>query len=271
MRISLYTCIRDGLYLDFHAVSMLRHHLPLADEIIVHEGYSSDATYEAIRDLDPKIQVFRSKWPTTPGVCWYIGFKEPALRRCTGDWVIMLDGDEFIPEWEFDRLRGYLQSTPHHIVELDFMNFYGNYKVYHTDPGRISWPTTKCAIHRNISEIELWGDGSNVRIRGSNDRSAIAPESFALHHFGCVRNPARLRQKWNHQRRVHFVERPKDHHIPGFLFDLMPHKWNDPQFLDGLAIYEGPYIRAVREDPDEFVRDNFEMYHLLRANAERVG
>jgi glycosyltransferase involved in cell wall biosynthesis len=270
VKISLYTCIRDGIYLDLHAVAMLKHHLPLADEVIVHEGYSSDATYEAIRDLHPKVQVFRSRWPSEPGVNWYIGFKEPARKRCTGDWVIMLDCDEFIPEWQFDRLREFLATTDKPIVRLNFRNFYGNYKVYHADPGKSLWPTHKDAIHRNTDAIELWGDGSNVRVRGARDDRDVADEGFEVHHFGCVRHPARLRQKWKHQVGVQFAERPKDRWLPGILFDLMPHRWNDPQFVDHLAVYDGPYLQAVREDPDEFVRDNFEMLRVVQQKEARV-
>lgn len=59
MKISLYTFVKNGLFYDFHVEAMLRHQLPLADEIIVNEGLSTDGTYEAIRSIDPKIQVHR--------------------------------------------------------------------------------------------------------------------------------------------------------------------------------------------------------------------
>ena len=39
--------------------------------------------------------------------------------------------------------------------------------------------------------------------------------------------------------------------VPSFLFDLFPHRWADPQFLPDLKIYEGPFLRAVRENPEE--------------------
>ena len=46
--------VKNGLYFDYHVLPMLKHHLPLADEIIVNDGYSNDGTYEAVRQLDPK-------------------------------------------------------------------------------------------------------------------------------------------------------------------------------------------------------------------------
>ena len=51
--------------------------------------------------------------------------------------------------------------------------------------------------------------------------------------------------------------------IPTFLFRWLPHRWEDSDFFDYLEAYEGPYIRAVTEDPDEFVRDGFKMYDAV--------
>ena len=48
------------------------------------------------------------------------------------------------------------------------------------------------------------------------------------------------------------------------MFDLFPHKWDDPGFFADLAVYEGPYIRAVLDDPSEFVRDGLTTYDALR-------
>jgi hypothetical protein len=113
--------------------------------------------------------------------------------------------------------------------------------------------------------MEVWGDGANVRIAGREYcDETVASEAFAVHHFGCVRKAARLRQKWRTQAKQHDPKKPTWDKLPGFLFDMMPYRWKDPTFLDALAIYDGPYIKAVRDDPDEFVRDDFLMYEYLK-------
>jgi hypothetical protein len=38
----------------------------------------------------------------------------------------------------------------------------------------------------------------------------------------------------------------------------------DPQFIEDLSLYEGPYISAVQHNPNEFVRDDFRLYHYLK-------
>jgi len=265
MKISIYTFVKDGLFFDFHVVAMLRHHLQLADEIIVNEGYSEDGTFEAIRDIDPRIRVHRAHWDRSDPNSWHRAFKNDARRLCTGDWCVLLDCDEFIPEWEFDRLRRFLEGTDKTLVPVRFVHFYGNYKVYLAKRRPIT-PVTGLRIHRNLPEVEVWGDGANVHVVGrEDDQTLVAEEVFDVHHFGTVRHPARLRQKWRTQAKQHDPRKPKWDKTPSVLFDLFPHQWTDPDFLSDLDIYDGPYIQAVRDDPDEFVRDGFALYDLLRS------
>ena len=127
MRISLYTGVKDGLFYDFHVEAMLRHHLPLADQIVVNEGFSTDGTFEAISRIDSKIQIHRFEWDRSDPNAWHRQFKNQARQLCTGDWCILLDCDEFIPEWEFARLRSFLETTDKPIVPVRFVHFYGNY------------------------------------------------------------------------------------------------------------------------------------------------
>ena len=263
MKLSLYTAMRDCRSLDYPYLEMLRHHLPLADEIIVHDGYSKDGTYESIAGLDPKIKVIRSKWERPSDEGWWIHFKDAARRSCTGDWCIHLDSDEFIPEWEFRGIRDYLETTADIMIPVSFLNFYGDYRVYHADPGTVNWITRKMVIHRNREDIEFWGDGSNVRLAGTQFRWNTSSKSFSVHHFGAVRHPGRLRRSWwtagrfRTGRTIYLCP-------PQFVFNLFPHNWRDPQFLPGLMIYDGLPVKAVRDNPERFIRDGMELYRLLK-------
>jgi glycosyltransferase involved in cell wall biosynthesis len=261
MKISLYTFVRNGLRLDFHVVEMLRHHLKLADEIIVNEGYSTDGTYEAISAIDPKIKVFRSDWGKAVSLDWYCRFKNETRRRCTGDWCVYLDCDEFVPEWQFEPLRRHLATTTDDLMAIDVVNFYGNYKVFHADPESVRWASRKVAFHRNRPDIEFWGDASNVRIRDRPFEWPERPYAFSCHHFGFVRRASRLREKWRAQARTYSTVASLP--MPGFIFDLLPHRWDDPMFSPKLAVYEGPFIEAVRDNPGEFVRDGMQMFKKL--------
>jgi glycosyltransferase involved in cell wall biosynthesis len=267
MRISLYTSVKNGIFFDYHVVDMLKHHLPFADEIVVNDGNSTDGTYEKMSAISPKIKVFRTEWGKPDGCDWLCRFKNAARERCTGDWCILLDIDEFIPEWEFARLRDYLAVAREGMIPLRFLHFYGNYKVHYVDPsdgGIVA--SRKMAIHRNLPNIEVWGDGCHVRFKGQPVDWNCSQEEFVCHHFGLVRNPARLRQKWRNVLARVYGRRPwwKTFALPAFLFNWLPHRWDDPLFLHDTALYEGPYIKAVLDNPDEFVRDGFRLYERLK-------
>jgi hypothetical protein len=264
MKISIYTIVRDGIYLDLHVEAMLKHHLPLADEIVVNEGYSSDDTFKRISNIDPKIKVFREKWDPgdKPGML-FAECKNHARVRCTGDWCIMLDCDEFIPEWEFDRIRQELAKATKPIYRLNHVQFYGTYKVIHRDPIKVTWAGFKRQIHRNQENIRVVHDGSNVVVEGGPDEVADSDPFFECHHTGQIRRPARLRQKWRVEHKLK-LDSPKQDRTPGIVFDLAPHDWFDKQYLDDLIVYQGPLVKAIRDDPAEFVRDDDKLYDFLR-------
>ncbi len=270
MKLSIYTFVKDGLYYDFHVVEMLKHHIPLADEIIVNEGYSKDGTYEAIATLHQKIKVFRSHWDKSNPKEWYRKFKNACREKCTGDWCILLDCDEFIPEWEFPKIRRTLENTNKIIYPMKYINFYGNYKVFNAYPEKIGWPAIKYTIHRNLPDMTIWGDGSNVKLSSWEDNqypnNLVGDPLVTVHHFGFVRDAARLRQKWRKQKMAN--ENSKWDFLPGFIFDILPHRWNDPFFTPYLDIYDGPYIKPVKESPEKFIRDGLKMYkHLKRRRS----
>lgn len=272
MKLSIYTFVKDGLYYDFHVAAMLKHHLPLVDEIVVNEGFSTDGTYEAIASLDPRIKVHRFEWDRSDPNGWHRKFKNQARELCTGDWCLLLDCDEFVPEWEFPRLRALLAGTEKDFMRVRFRHFYGNYRVVLERP-RPTIPEFGTRIHRNRPDVEVWGDGANVGLRGQVDVSeSTLAETVEVHHFGLVRHAARLRQKWRVQARQHNAAAPKWDKVPGFVFDVLPHRWSDPDFLRFLGIYDGPHIQAVRDDPGEFVRDDFWLYQHLggRQNEHRA-
>jgi glycosyltransferase involved in cell wall biosynthesis len=267
MKLSLYTFVKDGLFYDFHVVAMLRHHLALADELIVNEGFSDDGTFEAISQIDSRIQVHRFHWDRSDPNAWHRAFKNQARKLCTGDWCVLLDCDEFIPEWEFPRLRSFLESTDKLIVPLRFVHFYGNYRVYLAGRRAIT-PVFGQRIHRNLEEIEVWGDGANVRLRGNTAEPMLAEaDAFEVHHFGNVRRAARLRQKWRTQALQHDARNPRWDKVPAVLFDMFPHRWEDQDFLQLLDVYEGPYLQAVRDDPAEFTRDDMWLYEYLKRQS----
>jgi len=59
--------------------------------------------------------------------------------------------------------------------------------------------------------------------------------------------------------------------LPGFIFDLLPYNWFDEDFLEDLAIYDGPLIEPVRRNPQEFTRDKMKLHRYLLEKAPNTG
>lgn len=268
--ISLYTCVRNGLFYDYHVVDMIKHHLDLVDEIIVYDGQSTDGTLAALRNIHPKVKVIVGDWGKPSGEEWFAGFKNVARKHCSGDWCILLDPDEFIPEWEFSRLKETLYTTKYPILRLDWIHFFGSYRVYNSNPGKVRWAEYKYQVHRNESDMNVWGDGSNVEKVGYSISDSVAPDRFVCHHFGLVRYPSRLRQK------LRIVGQVKQRTLkwlgmPAWIFNLMPFDWFDRDFLEDLRIYHGMPVRAVCANPREFVRDHHRLLKYLERKTGTVG
>jgi glycosyltransferase involved in cell wall biosynthesis len=261
MRLSLYTSVRNVLRMDFPLREMLLHHLPLADEIVINEGYSDDGTFELVSNLDPKIKVFRHHWDDTPSPAWWAKFSDDAMSHCTGDWCLKLDCDEFIPEWEFDRLRAQVAEAQQDILPVTFVNFYGNYKVYHAFPGKIRWITHKWILHRNRPGVHYVGDGSSAQI-GDEPWPEVRSDALTLHHFGAVRSADQMRKKWREDGLRKQYRRSR--WIPQFIYRLRPHDWFDADFIDYLRTYEGPFIQPVRDKPSRFIKDDLRLYRHLK-------
>jgi hypothetical protein len=270
MLLSIYTYVKNAVYWDYPVVSMLKHHLPLADEIIVNEGRSTDGTYERISGIDPKIKIFQTDWEEPNDTyAWYLPLKDAPRRQCKGKWCLHLDTDEFIPEWEFEDIRRHISSATEDFIPVHFINFYANYKVYHPRPASVKWPSVKLVLHRNLPDIEFWGDGSNLRKVGQEPDWNSSPLRVHCHHFGAVRDAARLREKSRIQGGMYRGRRPM--YLPKFLYRLFPYDWKDRDYLDDLQIYDGPYVKAVRDNPDEFVRDKFRLYDYLKSRQQQLA
>ena len=64
--ISGFTIVKDVLRQGYPFVEAIASALPICDEFLISEGYSTDGTYEVIQrivSLNKKVKVFRQHWP----------------------------------------------------------------------------------------------------------------------------------------------------------------------------------------------------------------
>jgi Flp pilus assembly protein TadD len=76
----------------------LAHHRRLADEVVVVDTGSVDATPDLARAAGARVSVIA--WPDD-----FAAARNAAIDRTTGDWVLVLDADEWIAPEDFARIR----------------------------------------------------------------------------------------------------------------------------------------------------------------------
>ncbi len=104
-----------------------------ADEIVVVDTGSADATIELARQ-------FTSKVFAHPGAGFVEG-KRLALEACTGDWVLWLDADERVPEELAAEIRSTIAaSTAHNAFDVARRAYFLGRWIKHCGwyPGRVT-------------------------------------------------------------------------------------------------------------------------------------
>jgi len=60
--------LKNVLKQGYPFVESIAASLPVCDELLILEGFSTDGTYEVVKkivDLNKKVKVFRQEWPAT--------------------------------------------------------------------------------------------------------------------------------------------------------------------------------------------------------------
>jgi glycosyltransferase involved in cell wall biosynthesis len=81
--ISGFTLVKDALKQGYPFVEAIAAALPICDEFLVSEGYSTDGTYEVLQriaSLNKKVKVFRQHWPKAKNKN-FIGDLTNAIRK----------------------------------------------------------------------------------------------------------------------------------------------------------------------------------------------
>ena len=100
-----------------------------------------------------------------------------------------------------------------------------------------------CASIATVPDIEVWGDGANVRCSGrEHDADTVRRTTFdvpPLRQRAAIRAAA---AEVAHAGRAARRAEPPMGQGAGLVFNMFPHRWDDGDFIEDLAIYEGEHI-----------------------------
>jgi len=128
--------------------------LPLADEVVVVDSFSTDRTVEIAESMGAR--VFREPWKG------YIGQTNSCLEKCRGEWVLCLDCDEVVTTELRESIRRVLEQPTAEGYLLNRRSFYlGRLLQYAWQPDR---------------KLRLARKDASLRCEGSNPHPVLKVE-----------------------------------------------------------------------------------------------
>ncbi|MDT7041807.1 hypothetical protein [Candidatus Nitronereus thalassa] len=213
MKVSGFTFIRNAIQYDFPIVEAITSVLPIVDEFVVNVGRSADDTLGLIRSIgSDKIRIVESVWDDSlrkDGRIFGIQ-QDVALSYCTGDWALLVQGDEVLHEEDYPTIRAAMRT--HHknpdVLGLVFrmVHFKGDY--WTVDPWMYRKATRIVRNHRGIHSTtdccDFLAPGKTRMLKSEKSSRLIKARMF---HYGWVKDSTILREKLRFQYSKHDGER----------------------------------------------------------------
>jgi glycosyltransferase involved in cell wall biosynthesis len=161
--ISVVFVIKNAIINGYCFWESLQSVLPFADEIIISEGYSTDATYEYMEAFVKKhnnipITLFQDEWPENSYVGEAIAIMtEKAIRRAKGEHIYLLQADEVLHESLAEHIRYNFDNGRMNIYNGISLSFYHFNRAWVPDDNAAYNDAVR--LVKNNRNIALKGDG----------------------------------------------------------------------------------------------------------------
>ena len=221
MKISGFSFLRNGSKLHYPILESIQSALPLVDEFVIALGDSDpdDDTRERIETIgSDKIVLFDTVWDLDkyPRGMEHAHQTDLAKERCSGDWLLYLQGDEVMHEDDLEILRAscerWLDDPRVEGMLFDYLHFWGDYEHVHDSH---AWYKQEIRLVRNDPEIHSFRsaqsfrripnfDGVSYREKEGTEKLTVVHSGARIFHYGWVRPPAAMQKK-----RVYFTNNHK--------------------------------------------------------------
>jgi glycosyltransferase involved in cell wall biosynthesis len=130
--ISGFITLKNVLKQGYPFVEAIAASLPVCDEFLISEGYSTDGTYEVcekMAQLNKKIKLFRDEWPCDRRDSIIADVTNIVRARCNGDYLLSIQANEIIHEESVALIRALPEIYPKRIsFSLPFIHFFRDYQ-----------------------------------------------------------------------------------------------------------------------------------------------
>jgi hypothetical protein len=130
--ISGFMIVKDVLKQGYPFVEAIASALPICDEFLVSDGYSTDGTHEVMEKIalaNPKVKVYREQWPSKKDVTVLAEVTNRLRAKCRHEYILSLQANEVIHEQSAPFIKALPQMFPTVVTfSFPFIQFLNKYK-----------------------------------------------------------------------------------------------------------------------------------------------
>ena len=156
--------------------------LPVCDEFLISEGYSTDGTFEVVEkisQLNKKVKVFRQEWPVTKKYSVIAEVTNTIRAKCSYDYIFSIQANEILHEKNIEFIRALPEICPQvNAFSLPFVHLVKDYRFFEDFRLRFS------KNMKNIVAIgDAWTLGSSKSFIQSQTRKGVRHPRMMLQYI----------------------------------------------------------------------------------------
>ncbi|MCL1698245.1 glycosyltransferase family 2 protein [Lysinibacillus sp. BPa_S21] len=198
----------------------------IVDEIIIVDTGSTDASIEIGKNFGGK--VISHKWDNN-----FAKARNISLENATGDWILILDADEFLDSIDRDDFHKYIKESNADILSLELVNYYGDKR----DESR-TYTMAQSRLFKN--HLGLKFENSIHETINLNDVNTDVYKTkhfpIKIHHLGYLTSVTEKKKKNERNMNLLHAEIKNEKHSPWMEYHLASEYYRQKNF-DRAFIY----------------------------------
>jgi hypothetical protein len=164
--ISGFMIVKDVLGQGYPFVEAIASALPICDEFLVSDGYSTDGTYEVVQrisSINPKVKVYRYHWPDKKDINVLSEVTNELRSKCRFQYIFSVQANEIIHEQSAPLIKALPNILPNtDTFSFPYLQLLNNYKI--TEEFRLRFS-------QNLPQIVAKGDAWTLSTSKAFDRT----------------------------------------------------------------------------------------------------
>ena len=125
--------VKNVLEQGYPFIEAIASALPICDEFLISDGYSTDGTYEIIKritNLNPKVKVYRYRWPDKKDLTVLADVTNQVRSKCRFQYIFSVQANEVIHEQSAPFIKALPSMLPYiDTFSFPYVQLLNNYKL----------------------------------------------------------------------------------------------------------------------------------------------